>query len=132
MATLTQARRALADLLKAETKLQVTPNPPANTVLAKEIFFGAMTGTREAQGGADRTTVPVVLVLPANAEGVYDTLDEYIDGPKSIIDIIDANAELADGISVNVAGDGDEWSIELVKVAEIEHIGLRVDVELHY
>lgn len=129
MSDLRTARLALADLLKRETKLQVTPHPPRTKVTQRQIFFGARNGEREGQGGADRVTVPVVIALPYNTNDQFDVLDEYIDGPASIIDIIDANPEPVDGVGVSVSG---EWSEELIEIETIQHLGLVVQVELRY
>jgi len=131
MSDLRTARLALADLLKRETKLQVTPHPPRTKVVQRQIFFGARNGEREGQGGADRTTIPVVIALPYNTDDQFDVLDEYIDGTKSLIDIIDANPTIGDDadISVSVAG---EWSEELIEIETIQHLGLVINVELRY
>ena len=123
------ARLALADLLIVETKVTVIPHPPRVTNTPVTIFFGAMSGNRETQDGGELATIPVLVLIPATTNDQYDVLDEFIDGPKSIVDIIDANPNPVDDVTFSISG---EWSIELAEVAGTSYLAAVFKVEARF
>lgn len=129
MADLRSARLALAELLRAGLNTQVIPHPPRQVAVLPTIFFGAMHGDRETQTGGELAVVPVIVVDSSQNDSVFDTLDDYIDGSRSVIDLIDRTPDIAPGVSAFISG---AWKIDHLDIGGTIFYGVRHDVELRY
>lgn len=126
---LSGARYALRDLLAVKTGVQVVANPPRQLVAPVTIFFGARTGNRETQGGGEMVTIPVFVAVPELTDDQFDALDDFIDGDRSIIDIIDANPTPEEGVAFTVSG---EWSEQEIEVGSTRHLAVAFTVQARF
>lgn len=112
MAELSEIREALVIVLR-RTGWNVTGHPPSQ-VNPPAIFVGARSGKRETQDGGDLITWPLFAAVALGNPSHFDKLDRLIDGPDSLVDIIDANDSLGiDGVSAFVSGEWSEGDFEI-------------------
>lgn len=128
MAHLGDIRPALTNILR-RTGWHVTGHPPAQ-VNTPAIFVGARSGKRETQGGGDVVTWPIFAAVSLSNPSDFVKLDELIDGPSSLIDIVDANDDLGiDGVSAFISG---EWSEGDFSVGGQNLYGVRFTIETRF
>lgn len=128
MAELADIRTALVTVLR-RTGWQTTGYPPAQ-VNPPAIFVGARSGKRETQDGGDVVTWPIFAAVAPTNPSHFDKLDRLIDGPSSLIDVVDDAEDLGlDGVSAFVSG---EWSEGDFEIGGQKLYGVRFTIEVRY